>query len=778
MYPAEHTAQQDFKSTACAFCGLPLASSAAVGEDRAPRYCCLGCRVAAAVAGCGGAQGEVRQTAARLALAVFLTMNVFAFSMALWPDDVYHAGPPERLEILLSDLWRYACLALTAAVVYLLGHPLAASAWESLRSRRPSTDPLLAAGVAAAFTYSLVSVLRGTGGVYFEVVCVVLVAVTLGRWFEAAGRLKTTEALRSLERLLPQQVLRRSGDDWMSVPVEEVRAGDVLRVLAGQRIPVDGYLLRGAALVDEHILTGEGSPVYKQPPSIVHGGSMSLDGALEIMALGPPQAGMLGRMLTLVRSARLARGTYERIADVAAFWFTWLVLLVAVAAGAWHAQHHGVAAGVLVLLSVVLIACPCALGLATPMAMWVAAGTAARRQVLLANGSALERLARVRVVCLDKTGTLSGLSARVEVCHILGNTRQYLACAAALADASRHPLARAVAEHAASLGIRAAHAADLRVFAGRGIIGDCTNVQLPQGPNDDDGSTVGPERLPHNVVLRCSLGSLAWMQQQGFTLSPELHDALRAAESRGLSVACLGCGGYVAAVFGIREMLRPGAAEAVRRLREMGLYVMLLTGDREARAAAIARELQVDYQAQLQPEDKLAVVGWARKTFGAVAMVGDGINDAPALAQADVGLAVGSGADIARETADICLLADDLSRLPWVIQLARRTLRVVRLNLFWALAYNAAGMYLAATGRLTPVWAAAAMTASSLLVIANSLRLAEPMDGDGATQYEVAWPAGSKAADRRSDRSEVLVPPEDGANSTSVLDDVHAAPAL
>ncbi len=778
MYPAEHTEPQGLTDTACAFCGLPLAGSANLAADRAPRYCCLGCRVAAAVAGCGGAQGQVRHTAARLALAVFFTMNVVAFSMALWTGDVYPAAPPERLETLLSDLWRYACLGLTAAVVYLLGYPLAASAWHSLRSRRPSTDPLLAAGVAAAFTYSLISVLRGTGAVYFEVVCVVLVAVTLGRWFEAAGRLKTTEALRSLERLLPQQVLRRSGDEWTSVPAEEVRAGDLLRVLAGQRIPVDGRLLRGAALVDEHILTGEGSPVYRQPPSIVHGGSVNLDGDLEIIAFGPPQAGMLGRMLTLVRSARLAKGTYERLADVAAHWFTWFVLLAAVAAGAWHAWHHGLAAGLMVLLSVVLIACPCALGLATPMAMWAAAGTAARRQVLLADSSALERLARVRVVCLDKTGTLSGLSARVEVCHVLGDMRQHLACAAALADASRHPAARAVADHAASLGIRPAHAADVRVFAGRGIIGDCAHVQLSQESNDGDGSTAGPERPPQDAVLRCSLGSLAWMQQQGFAVGSELHDALGKAESRGLSVVCLACHEQVSAVFGVREVLRPGAAEAVRRLREMGLYPMLLTGDREARAAALASELQVDYQAQLQPEDKLAAVELARKAFGAVAMVGDGINDAPALAQADVGLAVGSGADIARETADICLLADDLSRLPWVIQLARRTLRVVRLNLFWALVYNAAGMYLAATGRLTPVWAAAAMTASSLLVIANSLRLAEPSHEHGASQHESAWPAGSTAADMHAERSEPHSPLEEGASPPSVHDDVHAAPAL
>lgn len=716
--------------------------------------------------------------AARLAAAVFLTMNVFAFSMALWTGDVYPAAPPERLEILLSDLWRYACLALTAAVMYLLGYPLAASAWESLRSRRPSTDPLLAAGVAAAFIYSLVSVLRGSGGVYFEVVCVVLVAVTLGRWFEAAGRLKTTEALRSLERLLPQQVLRRCGDDWVSVPAEQVRAGDRLRVLAGQRIPVDARLLRGTAMVDEHILTGEGSPVFKQPPSILHGGSMSLDGDLEIMALGPPQAGMLGRMLALVRSARLAKGTYERIADVAGAWFAWFVLLAAVAAGAWHAWQHGLAAGMLVLLSVVLIACPCALGLATPMAMWAAAGTAARRQVLLADGSALERLARVRVVCLDKTGTLSGLAARVEVCHIVGDAQQHLACAAALADASRHPLAHAVAEHAASLGIRAAHATDVRVLAGRGIIGNCTFVQASQGANDRNGSTAVAEGATQDVVLPCSLGSIAWMEQQGLTISPDLHDVLRTAESRGLSVSCLGCRGHVTAVFGIREVLRPGAAEAVHRLREMGLHAMLLTGDREARAAAIASELQVDYQAQLQPEDKLAAVERARKIFGPVAMVGDGINDAPALAQADVGLAVGSGADIARETADICLLADDLSRLPWVIQLARRTLRVVRLNLFWALVYNAAGMYLAATGRLTPVWAAAAMTASSLLVTVNSLRLGEPIDDEGSIQHESLWPAGSKASDRSSDRSDFHGRPEDGSELTSVTEDMQAAPML
>lgn len=755
--------------TACAFCGLPLAgppvAAGSTGQPAAPRYCCVGCRIAAAVAGCGGEAGQARQMAARLALAVFLTMNVVAFSMALWTGDVYPAAPPERLELVLSDLWRYACLLLTVGVMYLLCGPLAASAWESLRRGRPSTDPLLFVGVAAAFLYSLVSVLRGAGGVYFEVVCVVLVAVTLGRWLEAAGRLRTTEALRSLERLLPREVWRRQGGDWVQVPAEQVRAGDCLRVPAGQRIPVDGRLLRGAALVDEHALTGESSPVFKEPPSIVHGGSLNLDGDLELVACGTPREGMLGRMLELVRSARLGRGSYERLADVAATWFLWLVLLVALAAAAWHAWHEGLAAGLLVLLSVVLIACPCALGLATPMAVWAAAGTAARRQVLVADFAAFERLAGVRVVCLDKTGTLSGRAARVEMYSALdeaapsagaafaaaagveasaagGGRERYLACAAALAEASSHPLADAVAEYAARQGVRPCEAANVRVLAGRGVLAECSwGPQQPWGTGGGEGPARGQAG---RAASQCVLGSLPWMREQCLAIGDEMAVAAYAAESRGLSLVCLGCQGRVVAIFGVREVLRPTAPEAIRQLHEMGLRVMLLTGDRQARAAALANALQVEYQAELRPEDKLAAVDRAREAFGPVAMVGDGINDAPALARADVGLAVGWGTDVARETADLCLLAEDLNRLPWVIALARRTLRVVRFNLFWALVYNAAGMYLAVTGRLSPVWAAAAMTASSLLVVANSLRLAETPAGSGLAAPDEKPPGSSE----------------------------------
>jgi len=778
-------------NTTCAFCGLPLHRLAAGAEsgaaDRAPRFCCLGCRVAAAVAGCGGEQGEARQMAARLALAVFLTMNVFAFSMALWPDAVYPTAPPDRLERVLSDLWRYACLVLTVGVLCLLGGPLAASAWQSLRSRRASTDPLLAAGVAAAFLYSLVSVLRGEGGVYFEVVCVVLVAVTLGRWLEAAGRLRTTAALRSLERLLPQQVWRRCGENWTAVPAEAVRAGDRLRVSAGQRVPVDGRLLAGTALVDEHVLTGESLPVFKQPPDSLRGGSLNLDGELELEAFGPPEAGMLGRMLGLVRTGRLAKGRYERLADVAAAWFAWLVILVALSAAAWHGWHAGAAEGTLVLLSVVLIACPCALGLATPMAMWAAAGAAASRQVLLADGAALERLARVRVVCLDKTGTLSDGAARVECCHATGDLEQHLACAAALAEASRHPLARAVADYAARRGVRASQAHNVRVFAGRGVAGDCAP---PLQHASSDARNAGEEPHPAAPRAACSthqrevdrtwrryaLGSPRWMHEQGLDWDAPLQAALRAADSGCLSVVCLACQGQVVAVFAVREQLRPGAVEAIRRLQQMQLHVLLLTGDSEARAAGLASALGIPYRAHLHPEDKLAAVEQARKTHGPVAMVGDGINDAPALAHADIGLAIGSGTDVAREAADLCLLADDLGRLPWVIELARRTLRIAKLNLFWAFVYNAAGMALAAAGKLTPVWAAAAMAASSLLVIGNSLRLVEPAVNERACAgTDSSGSQGSKTASVPPDAQEL--PPPAGVPDTAAARLAHAVPA-
>jgi P-type E1-E2 ATPase len=454
--------------------------------------------------------------------------------------------------------------------------------------------------------------------------------------------------------------------------------GDLVRVLPGERAPIDGLVLVGQAAFDEHIATGESRPVVKSAGAAVHSGSLNLDGDIWVQVTAAAGQDLVSRMLQLVRDARRQKGRHERLADRIAAWFTPLVCVIAVAAGVWHGVADGADRGILVGLAVVLIACPCALGLATPMAIWSALGRAADLQVVFRSGAVIERLAQVATVCFDKTGTLTrGLP---EVTAFV-------------------PAHDADGETSLRLGSRTSTSpAEVRTFGGRGV------AQV-----DDAG----------NIVAL--LGSARWIAELNLEIPSELTSQLAATNAADSPLSFLACDGVVLGAFVFRESLRPEAAAALADCRALNLKTLLLTGDRGGRAASVARQLGVEALADQLPEDK---VDSLRQLGGKVAMVGDGLNDAPALAAADVGIALGCGADLSREAAGVCLLADRLDRVPWSIALARKTVQVVRQNLFWAFVYNIGGVALAAAGRLNPMWAAGAMGLSSVIVIVNSLRLA------------------------------------------------------
>jgi heavy metal translocating P-type ATPase len=688
---------------ACDYCGLPVPKPLWGGsaDPGAPGFCCFGCRFAAAVTRSRGEEGAATWTLARLGLAIFLTMNVMVFTMALWTQDFYGDGGGEAWIASLRGLFRYLSLLFALPVLLILGRPLLESAWQALRRGERSTDPLLLVGVAASYVYSAVSVFRDEGPVYFEVGCMVLVLVTLGRWLEATGKLRTTAAIEALHQLLPNtaRLLRPSGEE--SIPLAEVATGDLLRVLPGERIPCDGVVVRDGAAVDEQVLTGESQPVLKEPGARVLGGTLALDGTLVIETTAPARGGALARLIDLVRKARLTKGGYERLADRLATWFLPAVALLAVAAFAWHTERSGLDQGLLAGLAVLLIACPCALGLATPMAVWAALGQAARGQVLFRNGEALERLATVRAVRLDKTGTLTtGTPTVADFAPAFHHDREtVLATAAALASASGHAHCLAIREFVATLHLPEAAVHDARTFPGRGV----------------------HARLADRGMVY--LGSPRWLREHGLSFPPELLIVIEKAYAGGLALTCLGWDGLVRGVFILREQLRPEAVRAVAALRALGLDVAVLTGDHAERGRALGQELGVAVAAEQLPEEKVAAIERVRREIGPVAMVGDGINDAPALAASDVGIALGCGADVSRESAAVCLLGNDLLRLPWAIVLARRTVRIIRGNLFWAFAYNVAGLGFACTGRLNPVLASLAMVLSSLFVVTNSLRL-------------------------------------------------------
>jgi cation transport ATPase len=426
---------QEGNPPSCNFCGLPVYGASETDQQH---YCCYGCRFAASIAAEGGEEGQNRWAMTRLGLALFFAMKVMVFTMLLWsqPTEL------DRLSGIWYDLARYACLLFTLPVVFLLGVPLLEDAGGELKRGRPSLGLLLCLGVAAALAYSIYSLLAGGGHVYFEVAATILVAVTLGRWLEATGKLKTTEALRGLQRLLPDMVRLVRGDSDECIPINDLRPGDHFRVLPGERIAADGLITRSQASVDEQAVTGESVPVVKQPGDRALSGTLVLDGPLVIRATSAAGEGTLARMIAAVLTATAARTRYQRLAERISSVFLPAVAVVALTTLGVHAWLGDAAGGLLAALAVLVIACPCALGLATPMALWAAVGRAAQAGVLICDGDALAALARARTICFDKTGTLTTGKPRVTTLTTPGVTDQQLVLrvAAALAGSSNHPL--------------------------------------------------------------------------------------------------------------------------------------------------------------------------------------------------------------------------------------------------------------------------------------------------------------------------------------------------
>ena len=681
----------------CAYCGLPAPRTWWGGDGGAGTcYCCYGCRLAAKVSAADGDRAESRWMFTRLGLAIFCTMNVMAFTMALWSDDVY--GPEDSASIRsLQGIFRYLSMFFAIPVFYSLGLPLLENAWDSLKRGIANIDVLLIAGVAASFAVSVYSVFCDDGPVYFEVGCMVLVLVTLGRWLEATGKARASRSLDLLEKLLPEMVCAVHGERETEKPLHDVAIGEHLRVRAGERIPCDGKLLGQPAHLDEQLWTGESAVRTKEPGDRLFAGALNLDCTLLLEVTSAPENGALARLVRMVRQAQQAKGRTEQIADRLARWFLPVVVAVSVGATVYHGLAQSWTSGVLAGLSVVLIACPCALGIATPLAIWAAIGEAARNRVLLHGGDVFERLAQVQHICFDKTGTLTTGLPRVQraVFSVCADTALLFDWSATLASASRHVHSHAITDFLKADGIRGDPSANVQTLPGRGLRAD---------------DLTGANGL---VVL----GSQRWMAELGMDFPEDLRNALDVVHREGSAVVCIGSSGCVHGFFVLAEEWRSEISEALTALQQEKLDVTILTGDPNL------RPIPWKARAGLLPEEKLRFLEDLRAQGIAVAMVGDGINDGPALAASDVGIAMGCGADVARDAADICLLDNDLRKIPWTIALAKKTIRIVRQNLLWAFVFNFAGIALACMGHLNPVVAALAMTLSSLIVLGNSLRL-------------------------------------------------------
>ena len=604
-------------------------------------------------------------------------------------------------------------LALATPVQFWLGARFYIAGWKALRAKSGNMDLLVALGTSAGYGLSLFALLRGSASamphLYFEASAVVITLVLLGKWLEARAKRQTTDAIRALQALRPETARVRGADGAeVERPIAQVAVGDVVVVRPGERVPVDGVVVEGTSELDESLITGESLPVSRHVGERVIGGAVNGAGLLAVRTAAVGAETTLARIVRLVESAQAKKAPIQRLVDRVSAVFVPVVIGIAlVTLLAWGAIAGQWEQGVLNAVAVLVIACPCALGLATPTAIMAGTGVAARHGILIKDAEALETAHRIGVVAFDKTGTLTeGRPTLIEALAAAdGDRRALLADAAALQAGSEHPLARAVLQAAADEGIAARRAGDARAEAGRGM-----------------------RALVQGRTLR--LGSTRWMSELGVNLAP-LADAAQAHQSQGRTVSWLVEGEAAPALRGLLvfgDTLKPDARAAIDALHALGVKTLLVSGDNRGSADAVAAALGIDeVRAEVLPQDKAAIVterkrGHDGKT-SVVAMVGDGLNDAPALAAADVGIAMATGTDVAMHAAGITLMRGRVSLVADAIDLSRRTSAKIRQNLFWAFVYNVVGIPLAALGLLNPVIAGAAMALSSVSVVSNALLL-------------------------------------------------------
>lgn len=658
----------------------------------------------------GAAAGDRAGDEGALRGKAFLTLAAGVLVLLLMNAHRWFAPAAPILFRVSPGALNYAMLAVTLAGMVWGGGPIYRQAWTAAIHLSTNMNTLVALGTGAAFGYSVVATvtpelfLRNglVPDVYYDAVLLILGFLLLGRWLDARAKRRTLDALHEFAKLQPQRArIVRDGIE-AEVPLEQVVSGDTVILRPGERIPVDGVVLAGESSIDESLITGESLPVARRPDDRVIGGSLNFEGVLEYRATSVGPESVLGQMMRLVEEAQSSRAPMQQLADRVSAVFVPAVLALALATfGIWIAVGGGAGRAFAVAVAVLVIACPCAMGLAVPAALTVAIGRGAQLGVLFKGGESLERLARVDTLVFDKTGTLTEGKPEVTAIRALtGSDEELLALAAALEQRSEHPLARAVLQAAARRGVKALAAEEVRAIPGKGIEGQVRGTRIAAG----------------NAALLKDLGIDVPQE------SPGKPGTTRMYVVRGEALV---------GVIEAQDSLRASAVAAISGLRRLGIRIAMLTGDTPATAAAIARAVGIEeVYAGLLPQQKLEKIRELQKQGRRVAMAGDGINDAAAISQADAGLAMGTGADLAREAGDAILLHGEPVQILEAVQLARRALRTMRQNLGWAFGYNVLGIPIAAGVLypgfgilLNPAIASAAMAMSSVSVLANSLRL-------------------------------------------------------
>ena len=669
-------------------------------------------------------QAEIDRQRRMVLIGAVFTIPLFILSMA---RDLYMAsfagsgmsshimtgamaGPNPTLNWLLWAGWPFVFFLLATPVQLIVGRQYIVGAYKAARNRSTNMDTLIAMGSSAAYIYSVVVLLgiifgfSATVGdhVYFETAAVILTLITLGKLLEARAKGRTSEAIKKLRGLAPKTATLLRDGQQVEVPVDDLMAGDTLLVRPGERIPVDGVVIEGRSSVDESMLTGESLPVNKEAGSEVIGATVNKQGRLVIEAQKVGAQTALAQIVRLVEQAQGSKAPIQRIADQVSGVFVPVVLVLATLTflGWLVIGQVGFVPAMVHTVAVLVIACPCALGLATPTAIMVGTGRGAEMGVLFKNSEALENAKHLQVVALDKTGTITkGEPSVTDIVPLNAfDPAELLRLAAVAERGSEHPLGQAVVKAAQERGLTLTQPQSFEAESGRGIRAVV------------DGKTV-------------LVGSPRFIREQGYTL--EAHQAqIETLQAQARTVVLTVVDDTLAGLIGIADTVKDGSREAIAALGELGLEVVMVTGDNERTAQAIAREVGIErVLAEVLPDQKVEAVKQLQAEGKRTAMVGDGINDAPALAQADVGIAIGTGTDIAMEASDVTLVSGDLRGVARAVSLSRATMRTIYQNLFWAFIYNIILIPVAMAGALVPMLAAGAMAFSSIFVVSNSLRL-------------------------------------------------------
>ena len=658
-------------------------------------------------------KSEIESLKGRLFWSAVFTIPLFVIVMGPMILEALGFSIPSRFDFMHYPV-EFALVQLALATpVLMVGWRYFTIGFRNLVKLTPNMDSLIAIGTSAAYLYSVFGVyqiLRGNFGaeLYFESAAIILTLITLGKYMETVSKGKTSEAIKKLMGLSPKQAtIIRDGKEYLT-PIDEVEVDDIVLVKPGEKIPVDGVVIEGVTFIDESMLTGESIPIEKKSGDTVIGASINKNGSIKYRVTKIGEDTALAQIIKLVENAQGSKAPIARLGDIISSYFVPVVIVLAVISGiAWYLGGQTLAFSLSIFIAVLIIACPCAVGLATPTAIMVGTGKGAQYGVLFKSGAALETAHKVDVVILDKTGTIT--EGKPQVTDILPNSpiseEELLKIAASCEKGSEHPLGEAIVKEAEARNLELTSISRFEAVPGHGIIA----------------------YMGDQIVI---LGNQKWMNEKGIELGLFVDEAQRLADE-GKTPMYVAIDGVLGGVIAVADTIKSTSKEAIKRLKDLGVTVAMITGDNKITANAIAKQVGITtVLAEVLPEDKANEVKKLQDAGEKVAMVGDGINDAPALAQADVGIAVGSGTDIAMESADIVLMKSDLRDVAIAIELSRKTIQNIKQNLFWAFAYNTLGipvamgvLYLFGGPLLNPMIAALAMSLSSVSVLTNALRL-------------------------------------------------------